>query len=151
MVYVRLLSSICLDAVVGEVDVVEERCAAAHPAAGHADHDDVVVGDLVLVSDDFKLTEQQVERRSGVGGFLLFADSHPVVGYLFVHTGFCQRLGEVEFLGFAFLVLFVERLVPVLVEEVPASLSERFVLLFHNSVSFCFVRLFVVLKIKRSG
>lgn len=137
MVYVRLLSSICLDAVVGEVDVVEERCAAAHPASAHADHDDVVVCDFVLFSDDFKLTEQQVEGCACVGGFLLFANRHPVVGDLFVHAGFCQRLGEVKFLCFASFLLFVERLVPVLVKEVLASLSERFFLFVHNSVSFC--------------
>ena len=83
-----MLLSVCIDAVVGEVDVVEEGCAAAHPASAHADHDDVVVGDLVLVSDDFELTEQEVERGAGVGCFLLFADSHPVVGDLFVHAGF---------------------------------------------------------------
>lgn len=129
--------SVCFYAIVGEVDVVEERCAAAHPRAAHAYHDDVVVGDLVLVSDDFELTEQQVERRAGVGGFLLFADSHPVVGNLFVDSDFDKSLCEVEFLGFSFLFLFVERLVPVLVEEVLASLSERFFLFFHNSVSFC--------------
>ncbi len=87
MVYICLLNR-CFYAVVGKIDIVEKRRAAAHPASGDADHDDVVVGDFVLVSDDFELTEQQVERGAGVGCFLLLADSHPVVGDLLVHAGF---------------------------------------------------------------
>ena len=90
--------NVCFYAVVGEVDVVEERCAASHPTAAHADHDDVVVGDFVLVSDDFELTEQEVERCTGVGGFLLLSDSHPVAGDLIVDTNVNKCLLEVEFL-----------------------------------------------------
>ena len=136
MVYVCLLNR-CFYAVVGKIDIVEKRRAAAHPASGDAYHDNIVVSDFVLVSDDFKLSEQQVEGGTGVSGFLLFAHSHPVVCDLFVDSDFDKRLCEVEFLGFAFLFFFVEWLVPVVIKEVLASLSERFVLLFHNSVSFC--------------
>ena len=90
--------NVCFYAVVGEVDVVEERSSATHPAAAHAHHNDVVVGDLVLVSDDFELTEQKVERGACVGGFLLFAYSHPIAGDLFVDTNVNKCLLEVEFL-----------------------------------------------------
>lgn len=88
LVYVRLLLSVCFNAVVGETDVVEERGAASHPASAHAHHNDVVVGYFVLVSDDFELTEQHIERGAGISGFLLFANRHPVVGNFFIHARF---------------------------------------------------------------